>query len=281
MSLNTKQRREQILSLAYERGEVEVKLLAQQMSVSEATVRRDLHLLAEAGEIELVYGGATLPRVSDYSFRSKSMRNIEAKQVIGRLAAELVPDNEQLFIDSGTTCLQMAAHLKRRHGLQVIHNSVRLAAELGGIPEVTSIMIGGQYRAERMDTVGPLATQTLEQLRGFVAFIGADGLGMEFGITASDIESANLHRLALRNAREAVLLADNSKFRSPSLFKIADFSGVQRLVTDQPPPEKWREFFAGRGIQVVTPQPPAAEGAAGEEADDPSANNGRSDAQTA
>ncbi|MEY4941529.1 MAG: hypothetical protein RIQ93_3264, partial [Verrucomicrobiota bacterium] len=76
--------------------------------------------MAENGEIEVVYGGATLRRSSDYSFRSKGMRNVEAKRVIGALAAKLVADDDQIFLDSGTTCFEMALFLKGRRGLSII-----------------------------------------------------------------------------------------------------------------------------------------------------------------
>jgi DeoR/GlpR family transcriptional regulator of sugar metabolism len=271
MSLNTQQRREQILTHIYEHGFVEVKQLANLMGVSEATVRRDLRALADSKQLELVYGGATLPRTSDFSFRSKSQRNIEAKRVIGRLAASLVGDHEQLYLDSGTTCFEMCAHLKRKRGLSVIVNSARLAVELGGSPELSVIMIGGHYRADRMDTVGPLASTTIDQLRGYLAFIGADGLSMDFGTTASDIESAHLYRQAIHNARETILVIDHSKFLTPSLFKIADLDAFSRVVTDKPPLPEWRDFLNGKGIDVLYPEPtssPYEESSYAEESDD-------------
>ena len=190
MSLTTQQRRDRILAQIFENGHAEVKVLASLLEVSEATVRRDLRVLADSNQVELVYGGATLPRTSDFSFRSKAMRNVEAKRIIGRLAAQMVQDNEQLYIDSGTTCFEMSHYLKMKRNISVIVNSTRLAVELGGQPDISIIMCGGHYRGDRMDNIGPLATSTIDQLRGYMAFIGADGLSMDFGVTASDIESA-------------------------------------------------------------------------------------------
>ncbi len=256
MSLTGKQRRDQILAEILEHGQVEVKKLSQSLSVSDATVRRDLRSLSDDGQVELAYGGATLPRLSDFSFRSKAVRNVEAKRLIGRLAAELVIDNEHVFVDSGTTCFEMCRNLKRRRRLQVVVNSARLALELGSYPEISVIMIGGQYRPERMDSVGPLATATVEQLRGYLAFVGADGLSMDFGVTASDIDSAHLYRQAIRNARETILLVDHSKFLSPSLFKICEIEAISRIVTDQRPSLEWVEFLNGKGVELVYPKAP-------------------------
>ena len=119
MSLTSKQRHDRILAEMLNHGQVEVKRLAQDFAVSDATVRRDLRALADEGQVELAYGGATLPRPSDFSFRSKAVRNMEAKRAIGRLAAELITDNEQICLDSGTTCFELCRCLKRRRGLLV------------------------------------------------------------------------------------------------------------------------------------------------------------------
>lgn len=260
---SSKQRREAILSAVMERRHVTPKDLAIHLDVSEATVRRDLKALADEGRLELVYGGATLPRAGDFSFQSKLARNAEGKRMIGKLAAELVSDGDQIFVDSGTTCYEMAPFLKRRRGLSVIANSARLAMELD-VAGISVILIGGQFRRDRMDTVGPLAASSLDQLRGYVAFIGSDGISMEFGPAAADIESADIYRRAVRNARETVLLVDHSKFSSPSLFKIVDWNAIKRLVTDRPVDREWNEFLRTRGIEVI--HPPAVESFANHQA---------------
>jgi DeoR/GlpR family transcriptional regulator of sugar metabolism len=228
------------------------------MAVSEATVRRDLKALAEDEKISLVHGGATLPNDADFSFRAKRDRQIEAKHVIGQLAANVISDGEQIFLDSGTTIFEMAEPLAIKRGLSIIVNSARLALELKS-PAMNLIILGGQYRPDRMDTVGPIAMSTLEQLRGFTAFIGADGLSMSFGISAADIESAHLYRMAVSNARETVLLVDHTKFQSASLFKIVDWNAIHRLVTDQRPDEQWMAFLKQNNIDVIYPEDHPAE----------------------
>jgi len=255
---STQERRQRILSEVYEKRHVTAKDLAAGMEVSEATVRRDLKVLANNGQLDLVYGGATLRRISDFSFRSKEMRNVEGKRIIGQLASDLVADQDQIFLDSGTTAFQMASYLKRKRGLSIIVNSARLALELDA-PGLSVILLGGQYRPDRMDTVGPLTTNTLEQLHGYTAFIGADGLKMDFGLAAADMESANLYRLAVKNAKQTVLLADHSKFLAPSLFKIVDWDPISRVVTDVAPSPEWQEFLEKRGIKVIYPEFPVGE----------------------
>lgn len=264
MRPSTRQRHDRILTEAYENQHVTASNLATVLGVSEATVRRDLRALAADGHLELAYGGATLPRQADTSFRAKAMQNIEAKRIVGRLAAKQVNDGDQVFIDSGTTCFEMTGGLRARSGVSVIVNSARLALELD-TRNLEVILLGGQYRPDRMDTVGPLAMSALEQLRGYTAFIGADGLSMEFGLTASDIESAHLFRLAVRNARRTVLVVDRTKFQALSLCKIVDWDSVDTVVTDTAPPPAWGEFLSAHTIRVLYPdgdgESPGATGA--------------------
>jgi len=255
MVLSGKQRKNAILERIYQKGHVLIKELSQEMAISEATVRRDLKALADAQEVELIYGGATVKRGADFSFRSKSRRYSEAKRIVGELAADLVRDGDQIFMDSGTTTFEMVDFLKSKRAVSVIANSIRLAEELSRAPDRTVIMLGGQYRPDRMDMVGPLAVSAIDQLRGFRAFIGADGLSMDFGLTAADIDSAHLYRLVIQNARETILAVDHTKFEAPSLYKIVDWAPITTVVTDRPPSTEWREFLQTRNIALIFPEP--------------------------
>ena len=253
MGSSARQRRDAILAELYEKKEVTASSLTDVLSVSEATVRRDLRALSEAGQLELKYGGATLPRNLDLSYSSRARRNVEAKRIVGQLAGQLVANADQVFVDSGTTCFELTPQLKRKRGISVIVNSARLALELD-TPNLSVILLGGRYRPDRMDTVGPLTNAALDQLRGYTAFIGADGLSMEFGLTAADIESAFIFRLAVTNARRAVLLVDHTKFLAPSLCKIVDWELISQVVTDQPPSREWVDFLTERNIEILFPK---------------------------
>jgi DeoR/GlpR family transcriptional regulator of sugar metabolism len=250
MSQATEERRKQIMAQLLDRKHLTVKELAASMRVSGATVRRDLKVLAGEEELLLVHGGAILPRQRDFSFRAKQLRAVEQKRIIGMLAAALLLDGDQVFLDAGTTCSEMVPHLKKMQGVTVLTNSARLALQLNA-PGLSVFLIGGEYRPDRMDTVGPMAHSALNQVRGYVAFIGADGLSMDFGPSASDVASAHLHRLVVENAREAVLLVDSSKFGAASLFQIVDWSRISRVVTDREPDEPWKRFFDEKHIEVI------------------------------
>jgi DeoR/GlpR family transcriptional regulator of sugar metabolism len=254
MSENTRQRREAILEQVVARGHVSVRDVAGDTGVSEATVRRDLRALADSRHVELVYGGATVRRGSEHSLQWRAQLNVDAKRTIGNLAAGLVRDGDLLFIDAGSTCFEMRSGLMERRELTVIVHSTNLAGELGKNPGISIIMLGGNYRPDRMDSIGPLSVGAIEQLRGYVAFIGADGVSMDFGLSATDIQTAHLYHQVVRNARETILLVDHTKFESPSLFKICEIEEVSRVVTDRAPSAGWPEFLASHDIELILPE---------------------------
>jgi DeoR/GlpR family transcriptional regulator of sugar metabolism len=235
-----------------EKQQVTVKSLASELGVSDATVRRDLKVLASEHGLVLVHGGAMLPRERDFSYQAKQHRAAKEKRIIGRLAAGLIQNSDRVFLDSGTTCSEMAPHVKQLRDLTILVNSARLALELT-TPGRQLFLIGGEYRPDRMDTVGPMAENALNQVRGYVAFIGADGLSMDFGPSAIDAASAHLHRQVIQNASRTVLLVDHSKFGSAALFQIVDWSQINTVVTDSEPDAPWRQFFHERDIAVVFP----------------------------
>jgi len=252
MSQATAERRKQIMSQLLARKQVTVKELAAAMEVSDATVRRDLKALADAEGLRLVHGGATLPRERDFSFQARQLRATEEKKVIGELASTLLHEGEHVFLDSGTTCSELVPYAKRMHDITILTNSARLALELDA-SGVQLFLIGGEYRPDRMDTIGPLAVSTLNQVRGYTAFIGADGLSMDFGPSACDLASAHLHRQVVANALATVLLVDHSKFGNASLFQIVDWAQITTVVTDKEPDAGWQQFFDERNMIVVYP----------------------------
>ena len=104
-----------------------------------------------------------------------------------------------------------------------------------------------------MDTVGPLALHSLEQFHNYRAFMSADGMDQGFGPAASDMETAHLHQLVIRNASETNLLVDSMKFESPALYKIADWDQIDRVITEQSPGENWEGFLREHNIKLLYP----------------------------
>lgn len=250
------QRKKAILETLDREGSLLVKEFAAKLGISETTLRRDLNELDSAGQLKQVYGGAvrleSAPRALNLPVAQRSTREIEAKRLIGKAAAGFVADNDILYIDPGTTSWEMIPHLKAKRNLTIISNSVRLLQCLDYIGHHSIIQLGGTLRPDRLDTVGTLSQLGIEQLRGYKAFQGGDGLDVGFGLSAIDHESALIAKVILAAAREVIVLADHTKFENPSmLYKIVDIDRINWLVTDRPLPPVWDTKCREAGVRVV------------------------------
>ena len=151
----------------------------------------------------------------------------------------------------------MIPYLKAKRNLTIISNSVRLLQCLDYIRHHNIIQLGGMLRPDRLDTVGTLSQLCIEQLRGYKAFQGGDGIDTDFGLSAVDHESALIAKVILANAREVTILADHTKFESPSmLYKIVELDKINCLVTDQPLSSEWEERCTAAGVSVLVADGP-------------------------
>ena len=142
------QRQDRILAEIERAGGARITQLAEQLSVSEMTVRRDIDALARQGLIKKVYGGATAPARStsdEPGFEVKSHRELAAKDQIGAVAATLIQPRTTVAVSAGTTTYASAVHLARIPGLTVVTNSVPVADYLHvhGDSSQTVLLTGG------------------------------------------------------------------------------------------------------------------------------------------
>src|SRR5271169_6596040 len=107
----TTHRKQQILSLLKQHGQVIAKEVSQSMGVSEDTIRRDLRELAHEGLLQRVHGGAlpASPAIADFAERERITP--EGKVAIGRAAAKMIQPGQVVILDGGTTAKQVARHI--------------------------------------------------------------------------------------------------------------------------------------------------------------------------
>lgn len=252
MRASTSHRRERILSYLSSAGHVSVHDLAGALGFSESTVRRDLRVLAKESSIRLTHGGASLVRHFDPTFRGRLARNVEAKRAIGRLAASMVQDGDTIFVDSSTTSFQMIPYLKSKYDLTLITHSARVALEFD-VGTVRVIHIGGVYRPNILDNVGPMTIAAIEDLRGYKAFLGVEGLGMDFGASVFDADAAHIATAVSRTASRTFILADHTKLVANSIHRFADFDRISCIIADESPSAEWIAFLQSRGVELLLP----------------------------
>jgi DeoR/GlpR family transcriptional regulator of sugar metabolism len=231
---------------------VRVDDLSKQLRVSAVTIRRDLDALENLGEIRRVHGGgvSTRSRLEEPLFDDKTSLAAKEKRRIAEAALKYVKANDTIFLDGGSTVLELARLLKDRTNVTVVTNSLRAAVELAACgPRL--IVIGGELRRLSQTTVGPLSRFTICELHVDKAFMGTMGLSLEGGLTTTDPSEAYTKELVMQQAREVILLADSSKVHKISFTRSGQLEKVRILVTDRRIDRKFSKELRQWGVEVV------------------------------
>ncbi|HTY73749.1 MAG TPA: DeoR/GlpR family DNA-binding transcription regulator [Actinomycetes bacterium] len=224
----------QILQQLNQHGTVAVLDLAAQLEVSEATVRRDLHLLQEQKLLTRTHGGAVASGVLyELPMRYRGGQHYDAKRAIAEAAAQLIPpEATSIGLNGGTTTTEVSRALAVRSGLRVVTNALNIASELAVRSNIELVVCGGSARAESYELVGPLAELTLANINLDIAVIGVDGVSAAAGFTTHHEVEAHTNRALVRAAERVIVVADSSKVGRRGFAKIVDISVASDIVTD-------------------------------------------------
>lgn len=234
MSLRPKLRRAKIVEYVASRGEASVEQLAAAFDASPDTIRRDLNALARAGELTRVQGGAKRnPALIEGPFEERMATNSAAKRMIAEKLAWWLEPEQTLFMDAGSTTLTCARAVANAPGLRVITNSALIAQSCGEMAEV--FLLGGRFRSDGAETVGPGAVEEIGRFRADCAVIGASALSASGGVSVYDFDKAHVARAMIAQAAHVVVVADSSKFDRSDAFTVCPLERIDVLVTDAEP----------------------------------------------
>lgn len=230
--LTAAQRQEQITQLLQERGTMRTVDLAEYFNVSRETIRKDLVALSEAGAIKKWFG-SVMP-VNDFSIPTVDAREKqepEAKRAIAKKALEYLPAGSVIYLDTGSTTLEVARQLSHCSGYTIVTNSLPVAMELIDSPNEL-ILTGGTVNSKVRSTTGMQTIEFLETLKIDVAVLGSSGFDQHEGPTVNSFEDSHVKRVALKNARTSIVAADSSKAAYSSLSQYAPWRNIDYLITD-------------------------------------------------
>src|SRR5262245_37062407 len=179
------ERLDAIRSHLYAHGLSSIQSIADSVGASLATIRRDLRVLEREGAIDRVHGGARIAEGSsvEVAFQERAKRNLAAKRAIAEAAYQLLPVHGTVFLDAGTTVLQLARLIRINPlPLRIFTNGLAVAQEFMNVPDLEVAVLGGQLRSENASLVGPQAEAMLESLWFDQLFLGASAIGPDGAI---------------------------------------------------------------------------------------------------
>ena len=247
-----------MLALLQENGQMSLSTLATELGTSEATIRRDVAVLASQGLLDRTHGGARPIQGSrELPVRLRDGRNQAAKSRIAA-AAKLVPEGKHAIgLSGGTTAAEVLRALHHRTDLTIITNSLSIGLEAAEQGQGRVLIAGGVLRSNSLELVGSLAEATLRLVNVGTALVGADGLSSSGGLTTHDDIEARTNHTMIERAQRVIAVADASKIGHVTLAKMADLSEIDVLVTDSNAPEDELARIRDLGVEVVIVPVPA------------------------
>jgi len=231
---------------------VRVVDLCRRLGVSSATLRRDLEELEARGELYRVHGGAVAvdSRLDEPVFEDKAEMAAREKHRIAEAALRRIASGWTVYLDGGSTVLNLARELRTRKDVVVVTNSLRAAMELAGEGPRT-ILVGGELRRLSQTLVGPLTRYVLDALQFDIAFMGTMGISPDGTITTTEPAEAFTKEWVLGRAHQVVLLADRSKYGKVAFARAGHMKDLDVAITDRGLSAEWRRRLRTWSVQLV------------------------------
>jgi DeoR/GlpR family transcriptional regulator of sugar metabolism len=247
--------------LIAQRGISDLDSLANELKVSQSTVRRDLELLEQRGLVKRTHGGviwagaaaaspgsnpiASLP----YAFDQRMGYQVDAKRLIARAAGNLVSPNDTILLDGGTTTFYFAQELVGTP-LQLVTNSLPIANLFLNDEHVELVLTGGLMYPRYGVLLGPMMEQTLDSIHTKTLFLSVAGLS-DGALYNQNQLLVQAERKMLAQAQRAVLLMDSIKLGQQALARLCDLSEIDTVVTDTGATEDQRAAITAAGCELI------------------------------
>ncbi len=243
-----------IREILSEFGHADLATLCSILSVSEATVRRDLEKLEREGFLSRTHGGAVLIQEGSTVTPDQNDSMLEEKRLISGIAVQMIENGESIFLSAGSTTLQIAKKLKNHSNLTVVTNSFQIMQEIVQYRGITAISTGGnaELQGNQLALSGKFAVKMLSDIFFDKSFISVNGISIEHGYTVQNAELAEVYSKAIENSMEAIVAADYKKFGRRSFTKLGDIKLFQKVVTNMQVGLEYKKFYFDNEIQCYT-----------------------------
>ena len=237
-----------------EKQSVSLQQLCKEFRVSLNTIRRDIAVLTERGEIEKVYGGVVSKAnskshsLSVQPFYERNIVNTALKENIAKAAADFVEDNDTIFLDSGTTTIQMVKYLEQHNNLTVVTYCIPIIAELYNLPDIRVISLPGYLLRTTCSLVGEAACDFLNGLNINKAFMASTGVTSDFNVTNATFEECGIKKTALRQSRKHYLMVDSSKFGQSGIMTYARLNQFDAVISNAGIPDTMLKYINENNI---------------------------------
>lgn len=240
-----------ILQSARQFGTIGISELAAELAVSQETVRRDVRLLVDRGDLIKLHGAVRHPEAGrEAPFERRMRENVEAKRLIACHAARAIEDGDSMMIDTGTTTSIFARELLGKRGLTIVTNSSDVARTLATVNGNKVYMAGGELHGDNGAAFGSSVCDFISGFNVRHAVISIAAISARSGLMDYELDEAEVARIVLQRGERKMVLADSTKFARTALVRVAGIDEVDVIVTESPPPHELGQAIASAGASI-------------------------------
>ncbi|MBE7048345.1 MAG: DeoR/GlpR transcriptional regulator [Ruminococcaceae bacterium] len=254
-----KDRRQSIYDLIEQHGEISIhELEALFPDVSSMTIRRDLDFLETDNKIVKIKGGAkslshlsrTLFHDVEGDYVQREIINSAGKRRIAEKAIPFAETGRSIFIDAGSTMMQLARRLKTGR-FSVITNAINVALELSQNLSASVNLVGGELNRRNLCVSGAGALEHVRHINIDIAFIAASGYSIEDGFTNGSFDEYELKRFIIQKAKKTIILMDTSKVGKSMPYTFCTPEDVDILIMDEVPERSLLSAAKTAGMKIL------------------------------
>lgn len=242
---------------AYIRDHKSVSLdtLCEVFDISKNTVRRDVGEIVSRSDIRKIYGGVSVQyNKIPPPFAERSTINMAAKDLIGRMAAELVEDGDIIYVDSGTTTCRMIDYLEDRCNVTIVTHSLDVINRALLNPELTLVSLSGTLNRKTHSFTGQSTIDVLQDCNISKAFMAANGITVQNGATQSTSIEFAIKKSVVNKSEHIYLMAESRKFGTVSLLTYCPLEKIDVIVTETLPDDAFCDAYRELGGRIVAPE---------------------------
>ena len=233
---------------------VSLDKLCEVFDVSKNTVRRDISEIVARTDIRKIYGGVSIQyNKIPPPFAERSELNPEAKERIGRAAAELVEDGDIIYIDSGTTTCRMVDYLRGRQNVTIVTHSLDVINRAAHNPDLTLMSLSGTLNRKTHSFTGQSTLAVLQDCNISKAFMAANGITVPNGATQSTSIEFAIKKSVVERSDRICLMVENRKFGAVSLLTYCPLHRIHVIVTEKEPSQDFVTAYAEMGGLLLIP----------------------------
>ena len=243
------ERHQIILNLLESRDKVMAAELASQLSATEATIRRDLRLLAENGLCKRIHGGALSLARGEGSQIERLENNGAEKQALAIQALGILKQSDVVFIDAGSTHILLAGLLPQNMNLTVVTNSPDIASRVIARKNIRTILTGGEINPDVGAATDINAASAVKKFWFDVSFLGVCAWSSETGFSATSYQDMEFKRTVIANSGSVAVLCTLDKNETQAPFPFMTSETADYVVCSERN-LAMKEYFAATGCHL-------------------------------